>query len=79
MNLINNSIVFNKNVVNLFSNLHIYRYALGRVLQTYIFTDIFSTDLKSEHRIFLYGDIVIGSCRSKIIFHKGILSVAKRS
>ena len=54
MNLINNSIVFDKNVMNLFSYLHIcmhweefYRH---RFLQTY-----FLTDFQIEYRIFLWG------------------------
>ena len=47
----NNSIVFDKNVV----------------LQAYIFTDVFSTDLQIEYRIFLYGDIVYWSVISIFI------------
>ena len=72
MNLINNSIVFDKNAVNLFSYLHIYMH--WEEFYRYIFTDIFSTDLQIEYRIFSYGDIVYWSAISIFIillFYKG--------
>ena len=36
------------------------------------FTDVFSTDLQIEHRIFLYGDIVYWSVISIFIYKKKI-------